>query len=116
MVRKIRKSPFAFPLASESSNDGEGHEAGEASAVADASERQGLRRRSRSAQSLEPGAACQGIPAALAESRVGEHIARELRSLYEPIVTQPTPDRFIELLNRLETGSIYHEKARAPKK
>ena len=49
----------------------------------------------------------------LAESRVGEHIARELRSMFEPIVSQPTPDRFIELLNRLEAGAIY-EKARPP--
>jgi hypothetical protein len=116
MVRKIRKSPFAFPLASESSDDGEGHGAGEASAVADASQRQCVRPASQRSKSLEPGAASRGVPTPLAETRVGEHIARELRGIYEPIVAQPTPDRFLQLLNRLERGSIYREKARAPKK
>lgn len=116
MVRKIRKSPFAFPLASESSDDDEGQEAGEASAVRDASMRQNSPPTSRSSQPLEPGAASRGGGAVLAETRVGEHIARELRNIYEPVVAQPTPDRFLELLNRLERGSIYHEKARAPKK
>jgi len=118
MVRKIRKSPLAFPLLEQSSADesGEGHEAGKASALTDASKRQSVRPIWRSSSSsLDAGAPCRGDGGVLlSESRVGEHIARELRGLYEPIIAQPTPDRFIELLNRLEAGTIYHEKVRAP--
>ena len=35
-----------------------------------------------------------------------EHIGRELRASYQDIVGQPVPDRFLELLNRLEQGTI----------
>jgi hypothetical protein len=38
---------------------------------------------------------------------IGEHIGKELRDLYEDVVAQPVPDRFLELLNQLEAGSIY---------
>ena len=41
---------------------------------------------------------------------LGEHIGRELRGLYEDVVAQPVPDRFLELLNKLETGAIYEEE------
>ncbi len=37
---------------------------------------------------------------------IGEHIGRELRGLYEDIVAQPVPERFIELLNKLEADAI----------
>ncbi len=37
---------------------------------------------------------------------IGEHIGRELRGLYADVVSQPVPDRFLDLLNRLETGAI----------
>jgi hypothetical protein len=40
-------------------------------------------------------------------STIGEHIGRELRNLYDDVVAQPVPDRFLDLLNRLEAGSIY---------
>ncbi len=35
-----------------------------------------------------------------------EHIGRELRASYQDIVDQPVPDRFLELLNKLEDGTI----------
>ncbi|MGA8172429.1 MAG: NepR family anti-sigma factor [Methylocystis sp.] len=44
----------------------------------------------------------RAAPAAL----LGEHIGRELRGLYEDIVAQPVPERFLELLNKLESGTI----------
>ncbi len=37
---------------------------------------------------------------------IGEHIGRELRGLYEDIVAQPVPERFLELLNKLEADAI----------
>jgi len=37
---------------------------------------------------------------------IGEHIGRELRALYADVVSQPLPDRFLDLLNGLETGAI----------
>jgi hypothetical protein len=37
---------------------------------------------------------------------IGEQIGRELRGLYADVVSQPVPDRFLDLLNRLETGAI----------
>jgi Anti-sigma factor NepR len=39
-------------------------------------------------------------------SQIGEQIGKELRVLYEEVVTQPIPDRFLELLNQLETATI----------
>lgn len=118
MVRKVRKSPLASPLVNQSSADesDEGSEAGEASALASASECENLQPTLGSFPSSDVGAPCRRDSTLLAGSRVGEHIARELRSIYEPIVAQPTPDRFIELLNRLEAGAIYREKVRAPEK
>lgn len=37
---------------------------------------------------------------------IGEHIGRELRGLYEDIIAQPVPERFLELLNKLEADAI----------
>jgi hypothetical protein len=37
---------------------------------------------------------------------ISELIGKELRSLYEDIVAQPVPDRFLDLLNQLETTTI----------
>lgn len=39
-------------------------------------------------------------------NEMGEQIGRELRGLYDDVVAQPVPDRFLDLLNRLETGAI----------
>jgi hypothetical protein len=33
-----------------------------------------------------------------------------LRGLYAEVVAQPVPDRFLELLNKLEAGAIYLEE------
>lgn len=39
-------------------------------------------------------------------TQIGEQIGKELRVLYEEVVTQPIPDRFLELLNELEKTTI----------
>ena len=36
---------------------------------------------------------------------IGEQIGKELRGLYADVVSQPVPDRFLDLLKRLETGA-----------
>jgi hypothetical protein len=33
---------------------------------------------------------------------VKDHIGRQLRALYDEVVNQPVPERFMELLNRLD--------------
>lgn len=38
--------------------------------------------------------------------KIGEHIGQELRDLYNNVLSQPIPDRFLELLNKLEGGAI----------
>ncbi len=35
---------------------------------------------------------------------IEERLGEELRALYEDVLTQPIPDRFIELLNKLDAG------------
>jgi hypothetical protein len=53
----------------------------------------------------------EGAPARVAASGLlGEHIGKELRGLYAELVAQPVPDRFLELLNKLEAGAIYLEE------
>jgi len=37
---------------------------------------------------------------------IGEQIGKELRGLYGDVVSQPVPDRFLDLLDRLETTAI----------
>jgi hypothetical protein len=37
---------------------------------------------------------------------VSEHIGKGLRELYSDMLAQPVPDRFVELLNRLEASTI----------
>jgi anti-sigma factor NepR-like protein len=36
---------------------------------------------------------------------VKDHIARQLRALYDEVAGQPVPDRFMDLLNRLDEDS-----------
>jgi hypothetical protein len=36
---------------------------------------------------------------------VKDHIGRQLRALYDEVAGQPVPDRFMELLNRLDAKS-----------
>ncbi len=40
------------------------------------------------------------------KATVGEYIGRELRELYDDVLAQPVPDRFLSLLNKLEAGAI----------
>jgi hypothetical protein len=40
-------------------------------------------------------------PAKKRNINVKEHIGRQLRALYDEVASQPVPDRFMELLNRL---------------
>jgi len=37
---------------------------------------------------------------------IGEFIGKELRSLYDDVVAQAVPDRFLDLLNQLEAAPI----------
>jgi hypothetical protein len=37
---------------------------------------------------------------------IGEQIGRELRGLYADVVSQPVPDRFLDLLDKLEATAI----------
>ncbi|MFO1148392.1 MAG: NepR family anti-sigma factor [Alsobacter sp.] len=39
------------------------------------------------------------------ESMVQGHIGRQLRALYDDVLSQPIPDRFLDLLRRLDEGS-----------
>jgi Anti-sigma factor NepR len=41
-------------------------------------------------------------PAKKRNPNVKDHIGRQLRALYDEVANQPVPDRFMELLNRLE--------------
>ena len=40
-----------------------------------------------------------------APGAIGEHIGRELRGIMK-MLSRPVPDRFLELLNKLESGTI----------
>lgn len=44
-------------------------------------------------------------PLAPAPTDIQAHIGRQLRSLYDTVVQQPVPDRFLELLNKLDEAS-----------
>lgn len=47
---------------------------------------------------------------------IGEQIGRELRGLYDDVVAQPVPDRFLDLLNRLEKKTISSEaRSKSPR-
>jgi hypothetical protein len=39
-------------------------------------------------------------------NKIGEQIGEQLRCLYNDVLTQPIPDRFVELLNKLEESTI----------
>ena len=40
------------------------------------------------------------------KASVSEYIGRELRELYDDVLAQPVPDRFLALLNKLDAGAI----------
>ena len=41
-------------------------------------------------------------PAGKRVANVKDHIGRQLRALYNEVASQPVPDRFMELLDRLD--------------
>jgi len=69
-----------------------------------------LMERSGSAKSSDCGEGVLALPRTAPTGLIGEHIGRELRGLYDEVVAQPVPDRFLELLNKLEDGTIYGEE------
>ena len=56
-------------------------------------------------------AAPRSRPNANGKAGVGEYIGRELRELYDDVLAQPVPDRFLALLNKLDAGAISAAKA-----
>ena len=62
----------------------------------------GARRAARDGDAAAPD---DGVQAARSKKRgtnVKDHIGRQLRALYDEVASQPVPDRFMELLNRLD--------------
>lgn len=47
-------------------------------------------------------------------NEIGEQIGAQLRTLYDDVLNQPVPDRFLELLNKLETDNISPPRSRTP--
>ncbi len=45
------------------------------------------------------------VPPKKRNPNVKDHIGRQLRALYDEVANQPVPDRFMELLNRLDEKS-----------
>ncbi|MGD0720060.1 MAG: NepR family anti-sigma factor [Roseiarcus sp.] len=58
--------------------------------------------RVRVAQTAAPAAREGMAPAKRDPAEVKDHIGRQLRALYDEVASQPVPDRFMELLNRLD--------------
>ena len=50
--------------------------------------------------------ASRSRPSGDGKAGVGEYIGRELRELYDDVLAQPVPDRFLALLNKLDAGAI----------
>jgi len=50
--------------------------------------------------------AARSRPNGNGKAGVGEYIGRELRELYDDVLAQPVPDRFLALLNKLDAGAI----------
>lgn len=48
------------------------------------------------------------------EADIGAQIGAQLRNLYDDVLAQPVPDRFLELLNRLETNTISPTRSKTP--
>lgn len=46
------------------------------------------------------------------QMQVQDHIGRQLRAVYDDLLSQPVPDRFLELLDQLDNGKP--EKAGEP--
>lgn len=68
----------------------------------------GAQRRMTKAEGSAPKGAGVGGKAAMGRkpSDIGDLIGRELRGMFDEVVAQPVPDRFLDLLNKLETSTI----------
>ncbi len=55
---------------------------------------------------VKRGPVSSDCPASRDSKGVSEHIGKGLRELYGDTLAQPVPDRFVELLNRLEASTI----------
>lgn len=47
-------------------------------------------------------------------NKMGEQIGAQLRTLYNDMLEQPVPERFLELLNKLESDTICSPRSKAP--
>ena len=104
MVDKTRSSSFkntAADLKTARIDNDEGIPVKEAVVLMD--RRQERREATQAQLRSEPAPPTQSLAA---PGAIGEHIGRELRGMYEDVVSQPVPDRFLELLNKLESGTI----------
>jgi hypothetical protein len=115
MVNKIRNNPLRSVVVEQGHREkpADNDLLGKGSARRECSRRQNLAlmERNGSAKSSERSEDVSPFPrAAPVAGLLGEHIGRELRGLYEDVVAQPVPDRFLELLNKLEAGAIYEEE------
>ena len=45
-------------------------------------------------------------PGASVQMQVQDHIGRQLRAVYDDLLSQPVPDRFLEVLDQLDKGGI----------
>ncbi|GGH26907.1 hypothetical protein GCM10007036_35070 [Alsobacter metallidurans] len=55
-----------------------------------------------SSMDQQAGRAAPDAPVAF-DADVNAQIGRQLRSIYDSVVSQPVPDRFLELLNQLDS-------------
>jgi hypothetical protein len=53
-------------------------------------------------RTMRPRAPKSANPPAALDSNIQNHIGRELRAVYDQIVNEPVPDRFLKLLAELE--------------
>ncbi len=110
MVNKTRNNPLRSIVAGESQREKptDNDLMGKVSVRRESGRRQNLAlmERNGSSKSSGPSEDAMEYPRAAPAALLGEHIGRELRGLYEDIVAQPVPERFLELLNKLESGTI----------
>ena len=54
--------------------------------------------------SAEPPPQAEPGPSATDRRRMTDQIGRQLRGMYDGLLNQPVPDRFMDLMKRLEDG------------
>lgn len=101
MVKSSRKSTAAALSTSEITSESTRMEDGALVAAPEGLVVLNSRRPTRSTNPKEP-------------SDLGEQIGEQLRGLYDDVLNQPIPDRFLELLNRLESDPISPQRSKTP--